>query len=111
MEKDKTLTERETHLDDVFTAAVVIAVVFQLLLFVCVDIRFYAMVHFLAILVILFPSVKYYTNRRKIIFFIFAPASSSLIIIAFFVQMKKPGIIADIFSASKKSTEIKRDNL
>ncbi len=111
MEKDKTLTEREKYLDDAFTAAVVIATVFQLLLFVCVDIRFYAMVHFLAIIVILFPSIKHYTKRRKIIFFLFAPAASSLIIIAFFVQMKKPAIIADIFAASKKSTEIKRDNL
>ncbi len=111
MEKDKTLTEREKYLDDAFTAAVVIAAVFQLVLLAYFDIRFYAMVHCLAIIVILFPSVKHYTKRRKIIFFLFAPASAILIIIAFFVQMKKPGIIADIFSASKKSIEIKRDNL
>ena len=118
MKKDKTLTGKEKYLDDAFTTVIVLSLVFQLLLFAYVDIIVYAITHCFAILfsitTILFPPpIKYYANRKrkKLILFIFAPALSLLIIIAFFVQMKNPGIIDDTFAASKKSLEIKRDNL
>lgn len=118
LKKDKTLTEKEKYLDDAFTTAIVLSLVFQLGLFAYVDIVFYMIAHCFAVLfsitTILFPPpIKHYTRskRGKIILFIFAPALSLLIIIAFFVHIKKPGIIADVFNASKKAKEIKRDNL
>lgn len=108
LKKDKTLTEREKYLDDAFTTAIVLSIVFQLVLFAYVDIRFYAIIHCLAIIVLLFPSIKHYTKRRKIIFFLFAPTASSLIAIGLLIQTKNPGIIDDIFAASKKALEIKK---